>query len=293
MMKYVTWRVAVAITGLGSAATVGCLGHTTLGDSSGGGSGGDEAVAGTQAHTGGSGEIGGYGGSWATGGYAGTSYAGSGYAGGGDSGGYAGSGYAGSGHSGGYSGGGPLACPASLVFDGSPPGLALGPLNHGLLTPTLVSGPVENYQGSVVFDSGALASGGAFDAESSTPDLGPADGDGLEPYLGQISLIPPDCQGTDVTGRTVTVRFLVDLTAAIVSRPTNGAFLGSMRRGAFTYYEDAVTDGDIINTLAGQTLTHTFTRAEAADVKKSGLFLNLFALSPVPITLYVDEVVWE
>jgi hypothetical protein len=151
---------------------------------------------------------------------------------------------------------------------------------------------VFNYQDNIVFE-GALKAGGGFETNGGDPSWGPQSGAELEPFLGQVELVPPVCAGTDVAGRTLTVRFLVRLTGAVGTFPGHGAFLGSEHDGAFTYYEDAVTEGNIVNTLQEQTLQHTFTSEEAADVAENGVFLNLYVLESLPVDLYIDDIVWD
>lgn len=250
-------RWMVMLTGMFLVSTVGCMGHTSLGED--GGAGGEAA---------------GGGGAVAGGGAGGQIVGGSG---GGGSG----------------SGAAPLTCPASLSFDdGLSPGLSAGPQNRQLLAPRMFNEAVLNYQDNIVFE-GALKAGGAFEQVGGDPTLGPDSGAELEPFLGQVALVPPACAGADVSGRTLTVRYLVRLTGAIVQRPPHGAFLGSAHDDTFTFYEDAVSDGDIINTLAAQTLEHTFTAAEAEDVAENGVFFNLYTAEPLPIDLYIDEIVWN
>jgi hypothetical protein len=242
---------ALALVGVSLMSTVGCMGHTTLGE--------DEGNGGT----------------------AGSGGAGSGYGGG-----------TAGGDSGGNGGAAPITCPASTGFDdGRLLGLGKGPQNQGLLAPRIFNEAVFNYQDNIVFE-GALKAGSAFEHAGGT-GLGPESGAELEPFLGQVELVPPACAGTDVSGRTLTVTYLVRLTGAVGTFPGHGAFLGSAHDGDFTFYEDARTNENIVNTLAERTLEHTFTEAEAADVAENGVFFNLYTLEPLPIDLYIDQIVWD
>lgn len=95
----------------------------------------------------------------------------------------------------------------------------------------------------------------------------------------------------------MTVHFYFALDGAIVLRPTNGAFLGSYDSGSMTYYPDAA-ETDILNPLFEMPLAHTFTAAEADDVRDHGLFVRLYVLADsasgyIPTQLNVAEIDWQ
>jgi hypothetical protein len=120
-------------------------------------------------------------------------------------------------------------------------------------------------------------------------------------WIGELSLVPPACAGTDVTGHTITVHFFVPLLGAVPGRPANGAALGSYQGNVQTAYSDAMAT-DVISTLSEFVFSHTFTTQDAQDVARSGVFLRVYAFGynisgyvdgPIGARLYVNKIEWR
>jgi hypothetical protein len=184
-------------------------------------------------------------------------------------------------------------CPASIVFnDGSTHDLRFGPGNRTLSLLQPAPSPVQNYAGDMVFPAGALQSTGVFVAAPADAGmLGPSSGAALGPWLGEVLLVPPGCTGTDVTGRTLAVDYLVPLLGPTVPAP-NGTFLGSYHGGGPTYYPDA-TATDVANGISDHILSHTFSAMEAADVADNGVFLRLYMLGDYEVHLDIGRITWS
>jgi hypothetical protein len=210
-------------------------------------------------------------------------------------------------------------CPASIDFhDGTTGNLAFGPGNQAFTG--LISAPevATNYEMLQVypapnlaayFEQGSVAPGPPIDP-TIAPWLPDNSGDAAVPgyapstdhaWIGELSLVPPACAGTDVTGRTITVHFFVPLLGAVPGRPPNGAALGSYHGQVQTAYSDAMAMG-VISTLSEFVFSHTFTAQDAQDVAGSGIFLRVFAFGydiagyvdgPIGARLYVNKIVWQ
>jgi hypothetical protein len=195
---------------------------------------------------------------------------------------------------------GATACPSTLLFSaGTTGGLSFGPKNAVLTDLRNTPGPVTNYENATLFTGPTLTALADFAPGAPVPAVvAPSDGAALGPWLGELSLIPSSCaRPVDVTGRTVSVHFYVSLLGAITQMPSSGAFLGSYHSGEMTYYGDAAVS-DVINSFSDKLLTHTFTAAEAADVRDNGLHFRLYGVTTamtgdVQVELHVAELDWS
>ena len=238
-------------------------------------------VGGPSGGSGGKGGIGGGGGVGGTGGVGGIGGIGGASAGGG-------------------AGGDAASCPASVDFqDGTPGGLAVGPHNHVFLNPTVVPGPVMNYESQPILPGPALSLIANFSkAPDNQPALGPTSGTTLDPWLGELSLVPAGCSPTSLKGRTVTVQLLWRLDGAIGTVPNHGVFLGSYANGVPVAFGDtalvnpAGTDTSMrtLNTLNPMELVHTFTGDER------DAYLRMYLDDEdgqIPTTVFVGSVRWS
>jgi hypothetical protein len=193
-----------------------------------------------------------------------------------------------------------MSCPASVDFrDGTVGGLALGPHNHTFASPAVVPGPVTNYADQTVFQGPALSVLANFSqAPSSALGVDPTSGTALDPWLGELSLIPGGCQPASLDGRTVRVRLLWRLNGAIGTVPGHGIFLGSYANGAPVAYADAAIASPndaandsmrTLNTLNPVELTHTFGAGE------DNAWLRMYLVGSegeIPTTVYIESITW-
>jgi hypothetical protein len=192
-------------------------------------------------------------------------------------------------------------CPGSVDFEtNSAESLALGPHNRVFLAPSIAPDPVQNYDDQVVFPGPTLSLLAKFPEASSDAPEDPSAGAALEPWLGELSLLPEGCEPGSLTGKTVRVRLLWNLDGAIVGAPPHGVFLGSYVDGEPVYYPDAsqvqlghertgmATGTRALNTLNPIVLTHTFTEDE------DSAYLRVYLLEDFEIetTVYVESVTW-
>lgn len=192
-------------------------------------------------------------------------------------------------------------CPATVTFtNGTVSDLALGPHNHTFASPAVVPGPVTNYADQTIFPGPALSVLANFSkAPSSALDVTPMSGTALDPWLGELSLIPAGCQPASLDGRTVRVRLLWRLNGAIGTVPGHGIFLGSYASGAPVAYADAAlaspnaaTDDSTrtLNSLNPIEVTHTFTAGE------DNAWLRMYLVGSegeIPTTVYIESITWS
>jgi hypothetical protein len=197
-----------------------------------------------------------------------------------------------------------LECPRSVTFSGGDAeSLALGPHNRVFLEPSIEPGPVKNDAGQTVFSGPALSLVANFPkATNNALGLDASSGIALDPWLAELALLPEDCGPASLTGKTVSVRVLWRLGAAITSVPAHGVHLGSYADGEPIAYDDSiqsqVAQGGSPGGQAGAAalnspnpikLTHTFTDDE------DSAYLRLYLLDPqgeLPTTVYVEGVSW-
>jgi hypothetical protein len=170
-----------------------------------------------------------------------------------------------SGRGGASGSGGSAVCPHGVDFrDGTLGGLVLGPHNNVFSNPTIASGPITNYANQVIF-AGPVLSLPAMFPQRMTVAPDPSSGTALDPWLGELSLVPATCERASLAGRTVRVRLLWRLTVAIGPVPAHGVYLGSYTsNGNPVAYPDAsllYPGPDAVDATAGtrtlNTLTHS------------------------------------
>jgi hypothetical protein len=154
---------------------------------------------------------------------------------------------------------------------------------------------VKNYAGQQVFAGPTLSVPADF-AIALDPSLvgNPSPGPKLDPWLGELSLLPTGCHPGSLIGRRVRVTVLWLLNGAIGNVPQHGIYLGSYQQDLPVAYPDAqAITTRTVNSLAPVELTHTFTDANDGS---EGLFLRAYLLGQdgeTPTTFHVQSIVWE
>ncbi len=295
--------LALAAAGCGSSSLGGAGGASGAGGPAGAGAAG---AGGAGGHAGAGGAAGSAGaGAAGAAGSAGAGAAGvAGSAGGaGGAGGHAG----GAGGQAGGAGAAGRGCPASLDFHDTTGGLQLGPHNHVFVDPMIDTQPVKNYASQVIFAGPTLSIVAnfpkdpniGFDGGAKTdivPDAAALDaGSALDPWLGELSLLPAGCAPSSLAGKSVEVRLLWVLNGAIGTSPLHTVALGTIRNGAEVQYADAqlvYPSTRSLNTLTPVVLTHTFVDPQDGS---GGLFLRIYVADPIeqiPTTVYLDAITW-
>jgi hypothetical protein len=186
-------------------------------------------------------------------------------------------------------------CAWTITFaDGTTHGLVIGPHNHVFLDPTIDTAPTKNYATQTVFSGPTLALPADFAVAPSTIAPSPSSGTALDPWLGELMLLPAGCQPGSLVGRTVTVKLIWLLDGTLGNVPGHGLYLGTYANGSPVAYADAqVTTTRTLNTLAPITLTHQFTNAtDGAE----GIYFRAYLLGgdgETPTTIHVDSITWQ
>jgi hypothetical protein len=139
-------------------------------------------------------------------------------------------------------------------------------------------------------------------------ELTPPAGTALDPWLGELILVPAACDASTLLGKTLHVTLLWRLNAAITQDPPTGVYLGGYEEGKQTVFDDArllypgtTSAGSStprsLNSLTPMELSHTFSTApEAVAAARGGVYLRVYLLTPevaVPSTLYVGDIDWK
>jgi hypothetical protein len=201
----------------------------------------------------------------------------------------------GAGGSAGTAGGGidgtAASCAVTIDFhDGMLDGIQLGPRNAAFLAPTINgTDVVVNYEFQSVFDPPMLETHADFPRGSTCPP-----GNGPDPWLGELSVLPAGCQPASLVGRTVRVT-LMWLRSAASTVYANTVSLGTYSNGAAVDYADATIVYPLVRTLDSLdplVLEHTFVSpTDGAE----GVYLRIRLQSQesdVPTTVYIDRIEW-
>lgn len=186
-------------------------------------------------------------------------------------------------------------CAATITFtNGTTRGLALGPHNHAFLAPMIDAVPTENYEMQTVFAGATLSMAADFAVAPSSVTPSPTSGTALDPWLGEIALLPAGCTPGSLVGKKVTVNMIWLLDGAIGNVPGHGLYLGTYANGTPVAYADAqATTTRTLNTLASVALTHEFTSAtDGAE----GVFLRAYLLGgdgETATTINVESITWQ